>query len=61
VARFLSFAIPANLGPFMDELGEPAPVRALPPQPLPLDAKRFDAVATKYGQKTWGPPPAPRT
>lgn len=61
VARFLSFAMPANLGAFIDELGEPAKVRALPPQPLPLDIKRFDAAAKKYGQRTWGPPPQPRT
>jgi mannose-6-phosphate isomerase-like protein (cupin superfamily) len=61
VARFLSFAIPANLGPFLDELGEPARLRTLPPQPLPLDPERFNAVATRYGQKTLGPPPAPRT
>ncbi len=61
VAKFLSFAIPGNLGAFMDELTEPAQVRALPPQPLPLDFQRFDAVAARYGQKTWGPAPAPRT
>ena len=61
VAKFLSFAIPGNLGAFMDELTEPAQVRALPPQPLPLDIQRFDAVAARYGQKTWGPAPAPRT
>ncbi len=61
VAKFLSFVIPANLEAFGDELGEPAQVRALPPQPLPLDIQRFDAVATKHGQKTWGPPPEPRT
>ncbi len=61
VARFLSFALPANLGAFAEELGQPAQARTLPPQPLPLDPERFAAVATKYGQKALGPPPAPRT
>lgn len=61
VARFLSFAMPANLGAFIHELGEPAKVRALPPEPLPLDIERFDAAAKTYGQQTWGPPPQPRT
>ncbi len=61
VARFLTLCIPANLEAFMDELGEPAQVRALPPQPLPLDIQRFDAAAKKYGQQTWGPPPEPQT
>jgi quercetin dioxygenase-like cupin family protein len=61
VAKFLSFAIPGNLGAFLEEVGEPAQIRALPSQPVPLDIQRFDAVAAKYGQKSWGPPPAPRT
>ncbi len=61
VARFLALCIPANLEAFIDELGEPAKVRALPPQPLPLDIQRFDAAAKKYGQQTWGPPPEPQT
>jgi len=61
VARFLSFAIPANLGGFIKEVGEPAQVRSLPPKPLPLDIQRFDAAAKKFGQQSWGPPPQPRT
>lgn len=60
VARFLSFAIPANLGSFIKELGQPATVRALPSPPLPLDIQRFEAAAKKFGQRTWGPPPQPR-
>lgn len=61
-ARFLTFITPAGLEAFFDELSEPAKARTLPP-PLegPLDAQQIETVMTRYDQKMFGPPPAPRT
>jgi len=61
VAKFLTFVVPARLEPFIEELGQPAGTSSLPDPPLSLDVARFEAAAKKHGQKTWGPPPAPRT
>lgn len=60
VARFLTFVSPPALEAFLDELSEPATAHSLPPAPGKVDIRRFDAAATKHGQKTLGPPMSPR-
>ncbi len=61
-ARFLTIIAPPGLEAFFDELGEPAKALKLPPlsRGRPLPAATLQAVAAKYGQKVFGPPPAPR-
>ncbi len=61
-ARFLTIVAPPGLGSFVDELAEPAKALRLPPRSIGVPSpKQIEAVAVKYGQKVFGPPPAPRT
>ena len=61
-AKFLALASPPGLEPFVDELGKPAMSPKLPSlsenMPSP---EQIERVATKYGQKFFGPPLAPRS
>ena len=55
-ARALTFASPSGFARFVDEFGEPAPTRSLPP-PAPIDEGRLVALAQKYQVEILGPPP----
>ena len=55
-ARFLAFAFPSGFSRFVEEVGEPAPTRGIPP-PGPVDPGRLTAIARKYGIEITGGPP----
>lgn len=55
-ARLLQWTWPAGFDRFVEELGEPAPARALPPPAAPPIA-RLLALAPKYHFSVVGPPP----
>jgi len=59
-AKFLVLISPSGLESFFDEIGKPAKSLTLPP---PLEStpspEQIEAVAVKYGQKFFGPPPTP--
>lgn len=60
-ARFLTVIAPPGLETFFDELGQPAKALRLPPRSIGVPSlERIQAVQVRYGQKTLGPPPAPR-
>lgn len=60
-AKFLALASPPALEPFVDELGKPAKAHTLPPLSESMPSpEQIASVAAKYGQKFFGPPPAPR-
>jgi quercetin dioxygenase-like cupin family protein len=55
-ARLLQLTLPAGFDRFVEELGEPATTRTLPPMsPPPVD--RLLALAPKYHFSVLGPPP----
>jgi quercetin dioxygenase-like cupin family protein len=56
-ARALTFAAPSGFASFVDDLGEPAGNRGLPP-PGPIDEARLVESARKYQVEIVGPPPA---
>ena len=55
-ARLLQWTLPAGFDRFVEELGEPAPARSLPP-PAPPPIERLLALAPKYHFSVLGPPP----
>jgi len=56
-ARALTFTFPSGFAGFVEEFGEPAPTRIVPP-PGPLDEGRLVELARKYHIEIVGPPPA---
>ena len=54
-ARMLTFAIPAGFDRFVEEVGEPAPSRTLPPPSEP-DVERLLQVAARHNMEILGPP-----
>ena len=52
-ARFLAFAFPSGFSEFVEEIGEPAVARTIPP-PRPVDVERLIAIARKYGIEITG-------
>lgn len=60
-ARFLSFAFPAGLARFFDEVGKPAEAATLPPSSSPMpDPAELAAAAERSDQTLLGPPLRPR-
>lgn len=55
-ARLLQWTLPAGFDAFVEELGEPAPARVIPPPSAPPVA-RLLALAPKYHFTVIGPPP----
>lgn len=55
-ARLLTITAPSGFVDFVEELGEPAPELAIPPQG-PIDVGRMNEVAHKYEIEIVGPPP----
>ncbi len=61
-ATFLTTIAPSGLEAFFNELGEPAKALILPATSEGVPSpKQIEAVAVKYGQKIFGPPPVPRS
>ncbi len=59
VAKFLALITPSGLESFFEELSEPAKARTLPSAHVkPASMERLLAVATRYNQKFFGPPPS---
>ena len=55
-ARALTFAFPSGFAAFVEEFGEPATTRTVPP-PGPIDERRLGELAAKYQIDIVGPPP----
>src|SRR5881398_1693832 len=53
-ARALTFGFPSGFAGFVEEFGEPAPSRAVPP-PGPIDEGRLVELARKYQIEIVGP------